>query len=75
MKFRRYAQLQGEFTRQYVPKSMRFTKGNKTIDFKKMTYSQLAEELAGFYLDDEATGWERKRKIEREFERNQVRSY
>lgn len=70
------AKLQGEFTKQYedayVPKSMKFKKGDKTIDFNKMTYSQLAEKLAGFYLDDEQTVHERKRKIEREFERNQV---
>ena len=70
------AKLQGEFTKQYedayVPKSMKFKKGDKTIDFNKMTYSQLAEELASFYLDDEPTVHKRKREIEREFERNKV---
>lgn len=73
------SKLRGEFTKQYedayVPKSMRFKKGDKTIDFNKMTYSQLAEELAGFYLDDEATVHKRKREIEREFERNITHSH
>lgn len=70
------SKLQGEFTKAYedayVPKSMKFKKGDKTIDFNKMTYSQLAEELASFYLDDEPTVHKRKREIEREFERNKV---
>ena len=68
------AKLQDEFTKQYedayVPKSMKFSKGEKSIDFNKMTYKQLAEELASFYLDDEPTVHKRKREIEREFERN-----
>lgn len=68
-------EMQSQFENAYVPKSMKFTKGDKTVDFKKMSYSQMAEELAGFYLDDEATVRERKRKIEREFERNHVRGY
>lgn len=70
------SKLQGEFTKAYedayVPKSMKFKKGDKTIDFNKMTYSQLAEELASFYLDDEPTVHKRKREIEREFEQNKV---
>lgn len=68
------SKLQGEFTKayedEYVPKSMKFSKGEKSIDFNKMTYKQLAEELASFYLDDEPTVHKRKREIEREFERN-----
>lgn len=68
-------EMQSQFENAYVPKSMKFTKGDKTVDFRKMSYSQMAEELAGFYLDDEATVRERKRKIEREFERNHVRGY
>lgn len=70
------SKLQGEFTKayedEYVPKSMKFSKGEKSIDFNKMTYKQLAEELASFYLDDEPTVHKRKREIEREFERNKV---
>jgi len=70
------AKLKGEFTKQYedayVPKSMRFSKGDKTIDFNKMSYAQMAEELASFYLDDEPTVHKRKREIERNFERNRV---
>ena len=71
--------LQGEFTKAfedaYVPKSMKFTKGEKSIDFNKMSYKQLAEELASFYLDDEPTVHKRKREIEREFERNIVHQH
>ena len=59
----------------YVPKSMKFTKGEKSIDFNKMSYKQLAEELASFYLDDEPTVHKRKREIEREFERNIVHQH
>ena len=70
------SKLQGVLTKQYenayVPKSMKFTKGDKTIDFNTMSYSQLAEELASFYLDDEQTVHKRKLKIEREFERKRV---
>ena len=67
------SKLQGEFEDAYVPKSMKFSKGEKTIDFNKMTYKQLAEELASFYLDDEPTIHKRKREIEREFENHIVR--
>lgn len=44
--------------------------GTKTIDFGKRTKKELADALASFYLDDEATVHKRKREIELEFERN-----
>ena len=68
-------QITEQFENAYIPKSMKFSKGNKTIDFNKMTYSQLAEELASFYLDDEPTVHKRKREIEQEFERKKTRTW
>ncbi|MBO5850288.1 MAG: plasmid recombination protein, partial [Paludibacteraceae bacterium] len=67
-------QIREQLENAYIPKSMKFNKGEKSIDFNKMTYKQLAEDLASFYLDDEPTVHKRKREIEREFERNRVRT-
>lgn len=70
--------LRDEFTKayedEYVPQNMRFTKGDRTVDFKKTTYRELAKELADFYLNDSQKVHERKREIEREFERNRSRT-
>lgn len=66
------SKLTEQIENDYVPKSMSFTKGEKTIDFNKMSYSQLAEQLASFYLDDEATVRERKKEIERNFEKSKT---
>lgn len=65
-------QLRERFEDAYVPRKMKFKKGDKSVDFNKMSYSQMAEELASFYLDDEQTVHKRKREIEREFERNRT---
>ena len=56
----------------YVPKDLVFTKGDKTVNFHKQSYEQLAQQLSDFYLDDEPKVHERKREIEREFARNRV---
>ena len=56
----------------YVPKDLVFTKGDKTVNFHKQSYEQLAQQLSEFYLDDEPKVHERKREIEREFARNRV---
>lgn len=70
--------LRDEFTQayedEYVPQNMKFTKGDRTVDFQKMSYRELAKELADFYLDDSDKVHERKREIERNFERNRVRT-
>lgn len=44
--------------------------GERTVNFEQWTKKQLADALASFYLDDEPTVHERKREIEREYERN-----
>ena len=67
--------IQQEFEKMYVPKDLKFSKGDKTVNFFKRSYSELAKELADFYLDDEPKVHERKREIEREFSRNRVRTY
>lgn len=68
-------QIREQLENAYIPQSMKFSKGDKSINFNKMTYKQLAEDLASFYLDDEPTVHKRKREIEREFERNRVRTH
>ena len=67
--------LRQELEQMYVPKDLKFTKGDKTVNFFKRPYSELAKELSNFYLDDEPKVHERKREIEREFSRNRVRTY
>lgn len=67
--------IRQELEKMYVPKDLKFTKGDKTVNFFKRPYSELAKELADFYLDDEPKVHERKREIEREFSRNKVRTY
>lgn len=67
--------IQQEFEKMYVPKDLKFSKGDKTVNFFKRSYTELAQELANFYLDDEPKVHERKREIEREFSRNRVRTY
>lgn len=67
--------IRQELEKMYVPKDLKFSKGDKTVNFFKRPYSELAKELADFYLDDEPKVHERKREIEREFSRNRVRTY
>lgn len=67
--------IRQELEKMYVPKDLKFTKGDKTVNFFKRPYSELAKELADFYLDDEPKVHERKKEIEREFSRNKVRTY
>lgn len=62
------------YEEQYVPKDLVFSKGDKTVNFFKRSYKELASELANWYLDDTPKVHERKREIEREFERNRVRT-
>ena len=64
--------IQKEFESMYVPKDLKFSKGDKTVNFFKRPYSELARELADFYLDSEPKVHERKREIEREFNRNRA---
>lgn len=66
--------IQKEFESMYVPKDLVFSKGEKTVNFHKKPYSELAKELASFYLDDEKQVHERKREIELEFQRNRVQT-
>lgn len=67
--------IRQELEKMYVPKDLKFSKGDKTVNFFKRPYSELAKKLADFYLDDEPKVHERKREIEREFSRNRVRTY
>lgn len=64
--------FQADVENMYVPQDLKFTNGEKTVNFYKRPYSELAKELASFYLDDEPKVHERKREIEREFSRNRV---
>lgn len=67
--------IQKEFESMYVPKDLKFSKGDKTVNFFKKPYSELARELADFYLDSEPKVHERKREIEKEFNRNRVMTH
>lgn len=73
--FEQTHELYQEFKKFYETENYHYSKGDKTIDFKNWTKKQLADELASWYLDDEPTVHTRKRSIEREFERNRVRTH